>query len=129
VRGLLGVNRIVQMLFDHVENGEAVLRLEPSPDPVWREVFADTFADLAGRVRLEDDRLFLRVTPKMVHEGRLNGWWVHALSARVQATNAEWRRRRDSGETELTRPRRPAWRWENGRWVFRDSGEPVAGEP
>jgi hypothetical protein len=102
--GLLGMSRPVQLLFDRVENGEAVLRLDPPPDEVWRDVFSETFADLAGRVRLQGDRLMLRVTEGMLHEGRLNGFWVQALNLRVRATNAEWKRARDSGEQVAREP-------------------------
>ncbi|MGH3042622.1 MAG: hypothetical protein ACREJR_04200 [Candidatus Rokuibacteriota bacterium] len=110
----------VQVLFDRVEAGEAVLRLEPSPDELWRKLFEEGLADaVAHRVRLAGDRLLVEATPKMLRDGRLNGAWTDVLALRVQAANEEWKRRRDNGETELPRPRRPGWRLENGRLVRR----------
>ena len=77
-------------------HGEAVFRLEPSPDDTWREIFEDGLEEtLDGRVRIEGDRLIVRATSGMVHEGRLNGSWTHALELRVRATYAEWKLRRD----------------------------------
>jgi hypothetical protein len=46
----------------------------------------------------------VRTTPGVVHEGRLNGYWTHAVEVRVRATNAEWKRARDSGEQVAREP-------------------------
>jgi hypothetical protein len=94
VRELLEVS--VSMLCDHVQAGEAVLRLEPPPDETWRGIFDDGLEEaLGGRVRLTGDRLVVRTKPSMIHEGRLNGWWTNALGLRVRAANVGWRRQRD----------------------------------
>ena len=68
-------------------NGEAVFRLEPSPDEVWRAIFEDGLERaVRDRVRLNGDRLVVQATkPSWFTKAGLNGYWTNLLNLDVRA--------------------------------------------